>query len=172
MTTFDDTDLFTDAFHDFRGVGAARRRSGALTGLVLVAAAVLVAVGFVWARGGPMVADPAIGASSLLPAFAAEQTSVDRVPADDLAGLGVDPHTTRFLTETSTGRHYAAVGVSGKLCVVTIQSGELPQVSCTAPSSTARIAVDDTLFVVASSGPAPAAADGWREAGPDVFVND
>ena len=172
MTTFDDTDLFTDAFHDFRGVDAARRRSGVLTAVVLAAAAVLVVVGFVWARGGPVAAGSAVEASSLLPVFAAEQTSTDRLSSDDLSGLGVDPHTTRFLAETSTGRHYAAVGVSGKLCVVSVQSGELPLVSCAAATPTARIAVDDTMFVVAASGPAPAAADGWREAGPDVFVND
>jgi hypothetical protein len=172
MTTFDDTDLFTDAFHDFRGVDAVRRRSGWLTALVLVAAAALVAVGFVWARGGPFVGGSTVEAASLLPEFAAEQTSADRLSSDDIAGLGVDPHTTRYLTETSTGRHYAAVGVTGNLCVVTTQSGELPVVSCARPTPTARVAVDDTLVVVTASGTAPAAADGWREAGPDVFVND
>jgi hypothetical protein len=137
-----------------------------------VAAAVLVAVGFVWARGGPITGGSDVDATSLLPVFAAEQTSADRLPSADIAGLGVDPRTTRFLAETSTGSHYAAVGVSGKLCVVTVRSGDLPAVTCAVPTPTARIAVDDTVFVVAASGTAPAAADGWREAGPDVWIND
>ena len=172
MTTFDDTDLFSEAFHDFRSVGSSRRRPALVTPVVMVAAALLVAAGFVWARGGPLLADDAVDASTLLPQFAAEQTARDRLSSADLGELRVDASTTRFLTETSTGAHYAAVGASGNLCVVTLQSGELPAMTCAPPTSTARVAVDDTLLVVASSGPVPAAASGWREAGPDVFVND
>lgn len=172
MTTFDDSDLFTEVFHDFRQVGSARRRPAIVAPLVMVAAAVLVLAGFVWARGGPLIADTAVDASTLLPQFAAEQTSEDRLSSGDLGEVPVDARTTRFLTETSTGRHYAAVGSSGRLCVVTIRSGELPGLACAAPTSTARVAVDETMLVVASSGPVPAAANGWREAGPDVFVND
>ena len=172
MTTFEDTDLFSEAFHDFRSVGSSRRRPALVTPVVIVAAVLLVAAGFVWARSGPLPADPAVDASTLLTQFAAEQTSRDRLSSDDLSGLRVDASTTRYLTETSTGRHYAAVGTSGKLCVVTVRSGELPAISCAAPTSTAHVAVDDTLLVVASTGPVPAAANGWREAGPDVFVND
>ena len=172
MTTFDDTDLFSEAFHDFRSVGSSRRRPTLVTPVVMVAAALLVAGGFLWARGGPMVSEDAVDASTLLPQFAAEQTSQDRLSSADLRDLQVDASTTRFLTETSTGRHYAAVGASGTLCVVTVRSGELPAISCAAPTSTAHVAVDDTLLVVASTGPVPAAANGWREAGPDVFVND
>ena len=172
MTTFDDTDLFSEAFHDFRSVGSSRRRPALVTPVVMVAAALLVAAGFVWARGGPLLADTTVDASTLLPQFAAGQTSQDRLTSDELGDLRVDARTTRFLTETSTGRHYAAVGSSGQLCVVTVQPGELSALSCAPPTSTARVAVDDTLLVVASSGPVPAAASGWREAGPDVFVND
>ena len=98
--------------------------------------------------------------------------SQDRLTSDELGDLRVDARTTRFLTETSTGMHYAAVGTSGKFCVITVQPGELSAISCAPPTSTARVAVDDTLLVVALSGPVPAAASGWREAGPDVFVND
>lgn len=172
MTTFDDTDLFSEAFHDFRSVGNARRRPVLVTPIVMLAAAILVAVGFVWARSGPLLADSAVDASTLLPQFAAEQTSRDRLSADELDDLHVDRRSTRFLTETSTGRHYAAVGSAGSLCVVTVQPGELSALTCAPPTPTARVAVDETLLVVASSGPVPAAANGWREAGPDVFVND
>ncbi|GEK22495.1 hypothetical protein [Cellulomonas xylanilytica] len=172
MTTFDDTDLFSETFHDFRSVGTARRRPALVTPVVLVAAALLVAAGFVFARGGSLLADTPVDASMLLPQFAAQQTSQDRLTSDELGDLRVDRQTTRFLTETSTGRHYAAVGSAGSLCVVTVQPGELSALTCAPPTPTARVAVDDTLLVVASSGPAPAAASGWREAGPDVFVND
>ena len=172
MTTFDDTDLFSETFHDFRSVGSSRRRPALVTPVVMVAAALLVAAGFVWARGGPLLADRSVDASTLLPQFAAEQTAQDRLSSDDLSGLRVDRSTTRFLTETSTGRHFAAVGASGRLCVVTVQPGELSALTCAPPTPTARVAVDETLLVVASSGPVPAAASGWREAGPDVFVND
>ena len=172
MTTFDDTDLFSEAFHDFRSGASSRRRPALVTPVVMVAAALLVVAGFLWARGGPLLADHSVDASTLLPQFAAEQTSQDRLSSDDLGALRVDRSTTRFLTETSTGRHFAAVGSAGALCVVTVQPGELSALSCAPPTATARVAVDETLLVVASSGPVPAAASGWREAGPDVFVND
>ncbi|WP_456786814.1 hypothetical protein [Cellulomonas sp. P5_C5] len=172
MTTFDDTDLFSEAFHDFRSVGSSRRRPALVTPVVMVAAALLVAAGFMWARGGPLLADTSVDASTLLPQFAAEQTAQDRLTSDELDDLRVDRHSTRFLAETSTGRHYAAVGSAGSLCVVTVQPGELSALTCAPPTPAARVAVDETLLVVATSGSAPAAASGWREAGPDVFVND
>jgi hypothetical protein len=172
MTTFDDSDLFTAAFHDFRGVGSARPRPALRTPVVMVVAALLVAAGFLWARGGPLLADRSVDASTLLSQLAADQRSRDRLSSDDLNALHVDARTTRFLTETSTGSHYAAVSASGKLCVVTVRSGELPAISCATPTATARVAADETLLVVASSGSAPAAASGWREAGPGVFVKD
>ena len=110
MTTFDDTDLFSEAFHDFRSVGSSRRRPALVTPVVMVAAALLVAAGFLWARGGPLLADTSVDASTLLPQFAAEQTSQDRLSSDELGDLRVDPRTTRFLTETSTGRTTPRVG--------------------------------------------------------------
>ena len=70
----------------------------------MVAAALLVAAGFVWARGGPLLADRSVDASTLLPQFARRADAQDRLSSDDLSGLRVDPSTTRFLTETSTGR--------------------------------------------------------------------
>ena len=50
MTTFDDTDFFTDAFTGFGSDENPRRRSSMLTGLVLVAAAALVAGGMIWVK--------------------------------------------------------------------------------------------------------------------------
>jgi hypothetical protein len=172
MTTFEDSDLFTEVFHDFRSVGSARRRSALVGPTAMVLAAGLVVVGFLWARGGPLLTDSTVDATTLLPQFAAAQQATDRLSSDDLDAVAVDPRSTRFLTETSTGSHYAAVGTAGQLCVVTVRPGELPAASCTTATETARLAVDDTLLVVASSAPAPATASGWRETGPDVFVTD
>jgi hypothetical protein len=172
MTTFEDTDLFAETFHDFRSIGSARRRPALVAPVVMLAAAGLVVAGLLWARGGPLLSDTTVDATTLLPQFSAMQTSDDRLSAADLTDVPVDARTTRFLAETSTGRHYAAVGTSGGLCVVTVQPGELPGLACAAPTPTARVAVDDTMLVVASSGLAPATAGGWREAGPDVYVND
>ena len=123
MTTFEDSDLFTEVFHDFRNPRHRAPTPGAR-------------------RPGPRWSSPQawwlsgscghavvpssptrpVDASTLLPQFAVGQKAGDRLSADDLSGLGVRPRTTRFLTETSTGAHYAAVGTSGHLCVVTVQS--------------------------------------------------
>lgn len=171
MTTFDDTDLFTDAFHDFRGVGDARRRSGWLTALVLVAAAALVAGGMVWvklAQHTAALVDP----QTTLAAFADPQRSVDVVAADDLAGSMIDPATTRLVAHTADTRYYAGVSRAHLLCVLAVTTGELPTTSCTsATAAGANLTVDDALRIV-TRGPAPAAADGWHEAGPQVYLKD
>ena len=172
MTTFEDSDLFTEVFHDFRSVGSARRRSVLVGPTAMVLAAGLVVAGFVWARGGPLLTDHTVDASTLLPQFAAGQT------AGGPAAVGRperarrrraqhpfphrDVHRPALRRRRDLGqalrRHRPGRRPAG---------GQLhgPHVDGTRP-------VDETLLVVASSGPVPAAASGWREAGPDVFVND
>ena len=175
MTTFDDADLFTDAFRDFRGVGdATRRRSGLLTALALVAAAALVAAGLVWVRlAQHPVAAAAVDPSTTLAVFAQPQRSSDVVDDDDLAGSMVVPSSTRLVAHTADTRYYAGVSRTHLLCVLALTSGELPTTSCVAPDARGvDLTVDDSFTLVTTGGPAPAAADGWHEAGPEVYLKD
>ena len=98
MTTFDDTDFFSDAFTGFGADQAPRRRSGLLSGLVLVAAATLVAGGMVAVKLAqqPAAVD-AVDPITTLAVFERPQRSADVVAADDLAGTLIDPASTRLL---------------------------------------------------------------------------
>ena len=173
MTTIDDVDLFGDAFAGFRSVGVARHRHrGWLSALALLVAAGMVAVAFVWARGDSAAAAPdRVEAHTLLAVLAGEQGDADVVASSDLEGLGVRSASTRFLVETPTGAHYAAVGTTGDLCLLTVPSGALPSVACVASVVDANVAAQG-VWVSADGGPAPAADEGWREAGPNLWVRD
>ena len=174
MTTVDDAYFFTDAFTGFSADEAPGRRSSVRTGLALVAAAALVAAGLIGVRLAQQAtaltpADP----SSLLTVFAHPQRAADVVAAEDLAGSQIDPSSTRLLARTADTRYYAGVSRTHLLCVVTLTTGELPSSGCT--STDARVlhfGVGDELRLVGAGGPAPAAADGWHEAGPEVYLKD
>lgn len=170
MTTIDDVDLFGETFGGFRSVGVARRRRPAvLTVLALLAAAGIVGAGFVWGRAyGQEPAPEYVDAHTLLPAFAAPQTEQDVVTPAELGPLLVVPSSTRFLVETPSGRHFAAVSRTGDFCVLTVPSGDLAELGCVSPVVGAQIGSGD-VRVFTDGGPAPA-ADGWREAGPHVWV--
>lgn len=173
MTTIDDVDLFGETFSGFRDVGTSRRHPAWRTALVLLLAVALVGAGVVWLRdvqSAPSVAEP-VDATTLLDVFAASQRSADVLPAGDLQGLGLDASTTRYLADTASGSQYAAVNTAGDLCVVTVVDGELPQVGC-AHAVRGMTYTGDDVKLVTDGGPAPAASEGWREAGPQVFVRD
>src|SRR4051794_28171352 len=105
MTTFDDTDFFTDAFTGFRDEDSSRRPR-LRTGLALVAAAALVAGGLVavrLAQDAP-VAAPADPLSTLA-AFGHSQRPIDLVDDEDLAGSLISPSSTRLLA-TAAGTRY------------------------------------------------------------------
>ncbi|MDC7120312.1 hypothetical protein OMK64_02040 [Cellulomonas fimi] len=171
MTTIDDVDLFGEAFGGFRSVGVARRRHPAvLTVLALLAAAGVVGAGFVWARDnarGPLLEH--VDARTLLPVFATVQGADDVVDPAQVGGLLVDRASTRFLVETDTGRHFAAVGTTGELCLLTLPSGDLATLGCVPSVAGAQLTSGD-VWLAAEGGPAPAADDGWREAGPNLWV--
>ena len=174
MTTFDDTDFFTDAFTGFGSDENPRRRSSMLTGLVLVAAAALVAGGMIWVK---LAQQPAaatfVDPITTLSVFDRPQRSADVVPDDDLAGFLIEPSSTRLIAETSDTRYFAGVSSTHLLCVLTLTSGELPESGCASTDHGAvHLTIGDELMVVNAAGPAPAAADGWHEAGPQVFLKD
>ena len=59
------------------------------------------------------------------------------------------------------------------LCVLAVTTGDLPTTSCTSRRRRGvDLTVDDELTLVTTGGPAPAAADGWHEAGPEVYLKD
>jgi hypothetical protein len=105
--------------------------------------------------------------------FDRPQRSADVVADDDLAGFLIEPSSTRLIAETSDTRYFAGVSRTHLLCVLTLTSGELPESGCASTDNGAvHMVIDDELMVVNSAGPAPAAADGWHEAGPEVFLKD
>lgn len=171
MTTIDDVDLFGEAFGGFRSVGVARRRHPAvLTVLALLAAAGVVGAGFVWARDnarGPVVEQA--DARTLLPVFATAQGVDDVVDRAEIGSLAVEPASTRFLLETAAGRQFAAISTTGDLCVLTVPSGDLATLGCVRSVEGAQL-VSGGVWLAAEGGPAPAADDGWREAGPNLWV--
>jgi len=173
MTTIDDVDLFGETFSGFRDVGESRRHPAWLTALVLLLGVALVGAGLVWLRGlqtAPTTAEPVDGAT-LLDVFAAPQRPADVLPADDLQGLGLDASTTRYLVDTASGSQYAAVNTAGDLCVVSVVAGELPKIGC-AHAVRGMTFTGADVKLVTDGGPAPAASEGWREAGPQLFVKD
>ncbi|GIG23023.1 hypothetical protein Cch01nite_37470 [Cellulomonas chitinilytica] len=173
MTTIDDVDLFGETFSGFRDVSTSRRHPAWLTALVLLVGVALVGAGLVWLRGvqaGPSTAEP-VDAVTLLDVFAAPQRPADVLPDADLQGLGLDTSTTRYLVDTPTGAQYAAVNTSGDLCVVTVVAGELPGLGC-AHAVRGMTFTGTDLKLVTDGGPAPAASEGWREAGPQLFVKN
>jgi len=173
MTTYD-VDTFEEAFlDDAQRSDDAAPRPGARRRAVLTAvvAALLVgggAVGALAMRPAPERAT--VTAEQLVPALAAPATGQDVVSATDLEGMDVRAGTTRFLATTSTGAHYAAVGTSGQLCVVTVPRGDLPSRLCVAAEPGAWLPVDDTLRLVTTGGPQPDPADGWVASGDLVWT--
>ncbi len=173
MTTFDDTDFFTDTFTGFGDREAPTRRSPLLTGLILVAAAALVLGGMVWVKlAQHPVATVTVDPTTALSVFARPQRSTDIVSVDDLAGSQIAADSTRFLVATPTASYYAGVSRTNLVCVLAVVKGDLPTKSCTSADAGGRLVVNDELMVVTTGGTAPATADGWHEAAPDVFVND
>ncbi len=170
MTTFDETDFFAD----FAADRAPRRRSSLLTALVLVAAAALVAGGMIWVRLAqtPVATTPA-DPSTVLSVFERAQRPSDVVASSDLSGTLIDPDSTRLIAQTEDTRYFAGVSRTHLLCVLTLTAGDLPSTGCTSTDGTRlQMTIGDELMLVGADGPAPAAADGWHEAGPQVFLKD
>lgn len=149
---------------------APRHRHAA--GLVATAVVALVgAVGFV----GHLTADDP-GSHAQIAAMAASQQTSDRLDPDEAARLVIDPASTRLLVQTPAGAHYAARSQSGELCLVRIPTGGTPAEVCVPD----RVGADATVGtegagqvrLVAAGAQRPSAADGWRSAGPDVWVRD
>lgn len=172
MTTFREDDLFTETFDGFGEEGEVRQRPTWPTAVALVVAAVLVVGGLLWVKEGPRSgAAPTVSATTLLDVFARPQASDDVPPPDDLDGLSpqVQPETTRLLlTDAGTAR-YAAVSQSGRLCVLTVPSGDLPSATCVRPVEHTTITVDDHL-VVATTGTDPRLGTDWTNTAPNVWT--
>ncbi|GEL95280.1 hypothetical protein [Cellulomonas composti] len=175
MTTFEDLDL-VEAFGDFGEAEPAPRRRSAVVAVVAFAVALaLIVVGIVWAsNAGSDGAAQAAETTSVVPQLAVAQSAADKLDDGDLAELAVLADSTRLLTTTALGTHYAAIGTDGDVCVVTVLPGTLPTQGCAAPTDRLRITVADAdgnpALVLAAPGTSP--GDGWHEVAPGVWVVD
>lgn len=169
-TTYDDADLFSDAFTGFRGVAPTRRHSRLLTALALVAAALLVAAGLVWAwQGGRAPAAVAVEPTRLVPALAQTQRPTDVIADPDRADLLIDPTTTRLLRTEDAASYYVASAAGNQLCLVEVPKGDLAQISCeSTKDAPTTVHLDDVMLVPAGA----TAPSGWHEATANVFVQD
>lgn len=146
-----------------------RHRTGwlfASVAAVVVAAAVLV--------GHALAPGPAQPPATLA-AFSVPQQPIDVLNADDASRLVVQPGSTRLLVRTHDGNHYAALSASGELCLLRVPDGDVPSEVCVHN----RVGADVTIGgdggggqvrLVADGAPAPAPAEGWRPAGPNVWT--
>ena len=144
------------------------RRTGSLlltVGLVVIASAVLVGHSLTGAH-------TVTGASVAV--LDAAQRPTDVLSDDDVARLVVRPGSTRLLVTTDQGAHYAARSASGELCLLRVPAGDLPSEVCVPD----RVGADATIGtqgagqvrLVADGAMPPPALDGWRVAGPNVWV--
>lgn len=106
--------------------------------------------------------------------LAAAQRPADRLQAEDVARLAVDPTSTRLLVVTDDGSHYVARTPSGELCLIRVPAGEVPTEVCVPD----RVGADATIGevgpgqvrLVADGAPRPSPFDGWVTAGPNVWI--
>jgi hypothetical protein len=147
------------------------RRHRYATSLLIGAALVLVAAGGLVTHA--LVTSPAAPRATI-GVLAAPQRAGDVLEDDDIATLVVLPASTRLLVTTPQGAHYAALSPSGELCLVRVPAYDLPSEAC-APD---RVGADETIGsddsgqvrLVADGAPLPSSAEGWRQAGPNVWV--
>jgi hypothetical protein len=174
MTTFEELGL-DEAFGDFGDAGQEPRRpSPVLAAGAIVAAAVLIAVGMLWARSAPVGAPDVAPPAAIVPALASGQEAVDVVPAADLVELTVTSPSTRLLATTDYGTHYTALDEDGDVCLVTVSVGELPRETCATPSERLALtyanADDETVVMLAATSSPPPVEDGWTEKAPNLYV--
>lgn len=169
MTTYDDADLFSDAFTGFGAAAPSRQRSRLLTVLALAGAALLVVAALVWVRLDGDVAAPAADPATLVPALAETQRSADEIAPSDLADLLVFPETTRLLLSDDAASYYAAAAPGDQLCLVSVPLGDLVRTSCASTAGSPSDLVIDDVMLVPTGATAPA---GWHEAAANVFVKD
>lgn len=155
------------------GHGPARPRRDRVV-VVLVVAAALVVAGVVWLlaeRGSDGAADDMSVELLTRPA-----EDADEVSAAVVDETGIDPESARLAATTAAGPHYAALRWGGELCLVVVPDGDLPRVVCVAPSAGATVTLSDAdgsrVRLGADDAPTPSAAEGWRAAGPNVWVLD
>lgn len=147
---------------------ALRRRTVALVtsvAVVVVAAGVLV---------GHALLPGAAAPQAVVAALTAPQQAADVLDPDDLAQVDAQPDSTRLLLRTSAGAHYVARSASGQLCLVRVPDGDVPSEVCVPNRVGADVTIGDDatgqVRLVADGAPAPSTADGWRTAGPNVWV--
>ena len=168
MTTYDDADLFSDAFTGFTGVSETPRRSRKLGVLALVVAALVVVgalIGAVVARNSP--AGAAVDPASLVPILGEPQGVSDVIAASDRDDLLIDPTSSRLLLADDTTSYYAATSPGDKICLVAIPSGDLARTACASTTGAPSVVRLDDVMIVPTGATAPA---GWHETAANVYT--
>jgi hypothetical protein len=169
MTTYDDADLFSDAFTGFRGVSESRHRSRTVGVLALAVAAALVAAALVWVRLSQEVPAAAADPSLLVPVLAQPQHTADVIAVADRTDLLISPESTRLLLRDDAAAYYAAQAPGDQLCLVVVPSGDLARTACESTAgSPDALRLDDVLLVPAGA----TVPDAWRQVAANVFVQD
>ena len=173
MTTFEDLHL-DEAFGDFGDAGQEPRRPSRALGIgAVLVAALLIAVGMLWARSAPGPLDLQ-EPTTVVPVLGSGQEADDVVPAAELAELTVTGPSTRLLATTDYGTHYTALDEDGEVCLVTVSVGELPRETCAAPSEGLTLTYengdDASVVMLAATSAAPPVEDGWTEKVPNLYV--
>ena len=141
------------------------------TAVLLTTASVVAAAGVL--VGHALIPGPA-GPAANVAALSAPQQATDVLPDDAVAQLVVQPGSTRLLLRTPAGAHYVARSASGDLCLVRVPEGDLPSEVCVPDRVGADTTIGDDdggqVRLVADGAPRPSTADGWRPAGPNVWV--
>lgn len=168
MTTFDDRDLF-DLVEESGDTLPSRRR----TLLAFVVAGLLVVSGLVWLLLAQTTADrePPMTVDILTRA----QQPTDEIPADIAAEASLDRGSARFAVRTAAGQHFAVLNGAGDLCLVLVPDADVPRAVCSPAGERASVTltVEDEgsrVRLAADAAVAPPADEGWRPAGPNVWV--
>jgi hypothetical protein len=167
-TTYDDADLFSDSFTDFREVAPSNRHSRVLTVLALVGAALVVVGALVWVRlGQDTPAAQAVDAATLVPSLGQSQGSSDMISDSDRSDLLLYPESTRLLLTDESGSYFVATAPGDQLCLVSVPVGDLAQTAChSTAGDPVDLRIDDVMLVPAGAS----VPDGWQQAGANVFV--
>ncbi|WP_156043745.1 hypothetical protein [Cellulomonas sp. URHE0023] len=167
-TTFDDADLFSDAFTGFRGVTPSRRRSRTVSGLALATALMLVVGALAWVRLGQQTfASAAADPVTLVPVLAQQQRAADVIAVSERADAHVYSESTRLLLAGETVSYYVATTTGDQICLVAIPVGDLARTACGSTAGARSALRIDDVALVPTGATAPT---GWHEAAANVFV--
>ncbi|OZB46963.1 MAG: hypothetical protein B7X40_10270 [Cellulomonas sp. 14-74-6] len=157
--------------HDTAPTSQQHRRAGIT--LVVASALVVAGGGIGWWLLAP---GSSSGPAAHVAAFDSPQQGGDKLDADDADQLQVDPASTRLVVRTPAAATYVGRSVSGRLCIMQLPTGDVSTETCGPDRKgvvlTVGTARGGQVRLVADGGPTPAATEGWKSAGANVWTHD